>query len=249
MKTYCAFASLFCLALVLSGCASGAPKIDNHVRGWIGGMFQVATPGSVGDWDDSDQAEIVPAFPEQLNKQQKAGIFVAAVYTNTPLALAGIREGDLILRVNQKPMERMKAFRKIIDRSKPGTALSVAVFRDGQVEDHNLTVGREKFQTYGYFSVGFNLFSKLVLDLWPNPDFSLVALGYSHSERRVELHSPQFEFVRRTQTEKHKKEAEDAGVSSYEGWYSWLAILSCGSRKTILSQEVVDSKQITSEMR
>ena len=249
MKSICTLALLAVLVVGFSGCASGAAKNNTHERGWIGGKFQVARRGHAGDRDDSDQARIVPAFPEQLRQQQRAGIFVSAVYTNTALALAGIREGDLILRVNQKPVERMRAFRNIIDRSTPGTALPVVVFRDGQLEDHNLTVGRETFQNYGYFSLGIHLPTEFDLDLWPDPDFSLVALGYSHNERRLELHSPQQEFIRRTQAEKQKEKTENAGVTSDEGWCSWLAIFSCGGGKTILTQEIVESRRIAQERR
>jgi len=203
----------------------------------------MAKRGDVADWDGSDY--IVPAFPQQLNVQPKAGIFVAAVYTNTPLALAGIHEGDLILRVDHKPAGKLKLIRKAIDHSKPGSTVSLSVFRDGHVEDHTVTVGRETFKESGYFAMGLAVSTKLELDLFPDPDFSLIALGYSRNERRIELNSPHFEFVRQLQAQDQKEPSAEHGIASYEGWRAWLAIFSLGSRMAILSQQAVKSAEMS----
>ncbi len=166
----------------------------------------MAKRGDVADWDGSDY--IVPAFPQQLNVQPKAGIFVAAVYTNTPLALAGIHEGDLILRVDHKPAGKLKLIRS-------------------------------------YFAMGLAVSTKLELDLFPDPDFSLIALGYSRNERRIELNSPHFEFVRQLQAQDQKEPSAEHGIASYEGWRAWLAIFSLGSRMAILSQQAVKSAEMS----
>jgi membrane-associated protease RseP (regulator of RpoE activity) len=226
----------------LNACVGGLGGPVVGQRGWIGGRFQLAKRGDTARWDGGDDR--VPAFPQHLNIQPKAGIFVESVYTNTPLALAGIHEGDLILRVDHKPVGKMKQIRKVIDNSRPGSTVSLSVFRDGRVNDHTVTIGRETFKPSGYFAMGFGFSTKMELDLLPDPDFALIALGYSRNERRIELNSPQFEFVRRVQAQNQEPPESGAGSIRYEGWNAWLAIFSVGSRKMILSQQAVNSTEM-----
>src|SRR5437773_613240 len=104
------------LALLAPGCASNKAACQ---RGWIGGEFLVAKRPS---WRvSSGDARVVPALPKQLDGKQKAGIFVSEVYSNTPLAAAGLRAGDLILEVDGQPIEKLNAFHKLIDGCKPGS--------------------------------------------------------------------------------------------------------------------------------
>src|SRR5438046_4982917 len=105
MKTIIAVVSSMCLALLATGCASN--KVAQQ-RGWVGGELLVAKRPS---WRiPGNDPQVVPALPKQLESKQKAGIFVSEVYSNTPLAVAGLRAGDLILAVNQQPVEKPGAF-------------------------------------------------------------------------------------------------------------------------------------------
>jgi len=233
MKTKTIALSATVLALLSAGCASNkvAPQ-----RGWIGGEFLVAKHAS---WRHSGaDARIVPALPKQLEGKQKAGIFVSAVYSNTPLAVAGIRTGDLILAVNRRPVEKLNEFRQIIDGCKPGTTVSLQVFRDSAAEDRQVTVGRETYKNWHDFAIGIMVSGRM--DLIPDPDFSLVALGYSRNQQRGELHSPQTEFIRRHNGADPKEPGCDFGTIHREGWKTWLAIFSLGGYKSILSQEIVE---------
>ena len=226
------------LALLSTGCASN--KVAQQ-RGWIGGEFLVAKRAS---WRFSGgDTRIVPALPKQLEGKQKAGIFVSEVYSNTPLAIAGTRAGDLILAVNQQSVEKLTVFHEIIDGSKPGSTVSLAVFHDGEAEHRKVTVGRETYKNWHDFAIGINVSGRLELDLIPDPDFSLIALGYSRNRQRGELHSPRNEFVRRIKAGDQKKSTDDVGAISGEGWRTWLAVFSLGGYKSVLSQEVVEPDQ------
>jgi S1-C subfamily serine protease len=115
-----------CLALLAMGCTSN--KVAQQ-RGWIGGELLVAKCPS---WRiPGGDPEVVPALPKQLKGKQKAGIFVSEVYSNTPLAVAGLRAGDLILAVNQQPVEKLTGFRRIVDGCKPGSTIALSVFATG----------------------------------------------------------------------------------------------------------------------
>lgn len=230
MKPLIISACLGVLALMATGCAS---KQVTHQRGWIGGDYLVAkrTPCTT-----SDRHGVVPAFPRQLEGSQRAAIFVSGVYSNTPLASAGIRPGDLILAVDQQPVEKLAAFHRIIDQATPGSAVSVAVFRDGQREDHTVRIGRETYKNWRTVAIGVTLSSKLELDLVPRPEFSWIALGYSRDPQRAELHSPRNLFVRQTTAGDPAASGDGAGSVTSEAWRTWLAIFSLGGYKAVLSQ-------------
>jgi membrane-associated protease RseP (regulator of RpoE activity) len=229
-----AVSSMF-LVFLATGCASNKAV---QQRGWIGGEFFVAKRSFS---QTSEGQPIVPAFPKQLEGKQKAGVFVSSVYSNTPLAVAGIRAGDLILAVNGHPVEKLSAFHKIIDGSKPGSTVSLALFHNGQAEDRRVIIGRETYRNYHDFAMTLQFPPSLQLDLVPNPNFSLIALGYSRNQQRAEQHSPRNEFIRRTKAADQKESTN--GAINGESWTTWLTIFSLGGYKTILSQETVEPSQ------
>jgi hypothetical protein len=227
--------SCVCLVFLFAGC--GSNKVAQQ-RGWIGGEFLVAKRPS---WIVAGGGPaVIPALPRQLEGKQKAAIFVSEVYSNTPLATAGIRAGDLILTVDRRPVGKLTALHRIIDGCKPGSTVSLEVFRDGEARDLKVTIGRETYRNWHNFTVGIGISSRLELDLIPDPDFSLVALGYSRNRLRGELHSPRNEFMRQIHAADRKESGEDLGPVNGEGWRTWLAIFSVGEYKSILSQETVE---------
>jgi membrane-associated protease RseP (regulator of RpoE activity) len=239
MKAIIASACFTLLMLTATGCAS---KKVAQQRGWVGGEFLVAKrrPSLFG-------GPVVPAFPRDLEGRHKAGVFVSGVYSNTPLAIAGFQAGDLILAVDEQPVQKLAAFHQIIDNTAPGSTISLSVYRDGQLEDRPVRVGKETYKDWHTMAMGLSLSGKWELDLIPNPDFSLIALGYSRNPQRGELHSPRNRFIRQMTAGDQKEGEDDAGMAIGEGWRTWLAIFSWGGYKSILSQEAVDSKPMAWE--
>src|SRR6266567_3944023 len=85
-------------AFVFTGCSSAKPKEEAvHQRGWIGGEYK-----------------LVRVFPAGLKPVKNSALLVTALNTNTPAALAGLNEGDLILELNHQPATRLKDFRRTI---------------------------------------------------------------------------------------------------------------------------------------
>src|SRR5260221_5125238 len=132
--------SVVILAVIPAGCASHQATGE---RGWVGGNILLAKNASLNIFDQGHQT--VPAFPHELEHQQKAGLFVSEVYSNTPLARAGMSAGDLILRVNHEPVENLKTFYSIIDRSQPGSTISLTIARADRAEDRTVTIGSESY--------------------------------------------------------------------------------------------------------
>jgi len=204
------------VAIILTGCSSPKPKeaADRH-RGWIGGQYQV-----------------VKQFPPEFKHPPKAALLITALRTNTPAQLAGLGEGDLILELNHQPATRLRTFYRTIDRSEPGTLLPVKAWRDGRTNEFQVPVGRE---TYARTAIlGIRLPPKsAALDLWPNPDFSLVVLGYETEslDSRLDLGSASERYFKRCDPKNYLGKDED--------WSVWLAILWADVSKQIRSQENV----------
>ncbi|HEX4645366.1 MAG TPA: PDZ domain-containing protein, partial [Verrucomicrobiae bacterium] len=174
---YRAAIALFCLAAVLlAGCASTKPKTEAekvHQRGWIGGEFKLARKISAWTVIFGSREEFIATFPHGLESSNRAGILITAASSNAPVRQAGLRKGDLILALNRQPMTTLKAFRRMVDRSEPGTSLPINAWRDGKTFECNVTVGRETFKNWGTIALGFgfpNLSNLGPLDLLPDPE-------------------------------------------------------------------------------
>src|SRR6266478_2050825 len=120
------------LAPVITGCCSAKSKeAASHHRGWIGGEYYAFS-----------------IFPAGLQHTPKSALLVTALNTNTPAALAGLNEGDLILELDHQPAVGLRKFHQTIDRTDTGT-----------------------------FAIGFPGFFYGV-KLWSSAGFSLGVLGY-----------------------------------------------------------------------
>lgn len=184
----------------------------------------------------ADPSLVIAAFPTNLNSEYRAGLVVTELPPSSPLAKAGIQESDLILSLNGEPVEKVKEFRRTVEATAPGTPVKLVVFRSGELSERTAVVGKETYRQMGNISMGLALSPHLEFDLLPNPDFSLVALGYKRNEERVQLDSTQRNYIRSV-----KGETAETGVPSEEGWRAWLAIFSVSDTKQILSQETAEA--------
>jgi membrane-associated protease RseP (regulator of RpoE activity) len=220
------FTSASCFGSQKSASNDKDKKPTEHHRGWIGGEFKLARR----HWSWSSTAEEVIAFPKSLTNAQKAGILITALSTNTPAYLAGLREADLILELDGEKTTNLSRFRRKIDQAKPGDALMVHVYREGELLDYSVMVGRETFTENGSF--GLALFFDLpVPSLKFNPSFSLIALGLSQeSDQRTELGSAE-QVYRRASAKEHRP--------SDVCWRAWVGPLFAMHTRQIHSQEII----------
>ncbi len=220
--------STLALALAHTGCSS---RQLVHERGWVGGELVLAQPSS---WKtSSDHPRLIGAFPAQLAPQYSSGLVVMGLTPASPLTKAGLRESDLILALDGAPIDDLSRFRKAIDATLPGRPMKLVVYREGKLFEHTVVVGRETFRHEGAIMIGIGVSTRLEFDLLPDPDFSLVALGFQSSQDRLQLDSPRRVYILDAQPES----PAGAGVKSQEGWRAWLAVLSLSDHKQILSQE------------
>ena len=174
-------------------------------RGWIGGEY----------------------------KKTASGLLITRLGTNTPAARSGLREGDLLEYVDGKRVKNLGALRKKVDAANPGTPMPIEVARDGTNSAHVVVVGTERYKPDRSITAGVLLAREW--DLWPNPGFSLIALGYKRQDKRIELDSPESLFDLA-----HRHDDDSKGLRSREGWEVWLPVLSFSHRKRILAQTLAE---------
>jgi membrane-associated protease RseP (regulator of RpoE activity) len=212
--------------LALCGCASGEKKTQTkkiYQRPWIGGSFErVTTPVSV-----------------RTNAQQHFaghGLLVTRVREETPLAKAGIAEGDLLLKVNGNDMRFEHDLAKAIDNA-GSEPIAINIYRDGQISEKTITPGVERYQNMHHVAFGIWLSTHFDIDIYPNPDFSLIALGYDSKGKRLDLRDAVAKY-RAAQGEYYHEAKEGwQGLASAEGWRTWLGPIAVSENKLIISQE------------
>ncbi|WP_310738469.1 DegQ family serine endoprotease [Ideonella alba] len=77
---------------------------------------------------------------ESLGLGKNQGALVQGVEPGTPAEKAGVEAGDIITKVDGKPVERSVDLPRIIGGTKPGTKLPITVFRRGTAKDLVVTV-------------------------------------------------------------------------------------------------------------
>jgi len=71
-----------------------------------------------------------------LGDAPDGGVKIVAVADGGPAAKAGIREGDLVLTANRKPVTDRGKFREVIAGLRPGEKVALEVLREGKLESH-----------------------------------------------------------------------------------------------------------------
>lgn len=83
-------------------------------------------------------ADIAKAF--NLNVQR--GAFVSEVLPNSGSAKAGIKSGDVIVSLNDKPLNSFAELRSRIATTEPGAKVKLGILRDGKPQDIEVTLDK-----------------------------------------------------------------------------------------------------------
>jgi serine protease Do len=95
-------------------------------RGWLGVAIQGITP--------------TIARSLGLDPDQPKGALVASVSPNSPAAKAGIKQGDVVLAANGRPVSNVSELPRIVAAAKPGAKLDVTILRNGREQTVAATV-------------------------------------------------------------------------------------------------------------
>ena len=60
---------------------------------------------------------------------------------DSPAEKAGLKSGDVIVKVQDKPIKELKELMEFMQKTKPGDKLAVTVKRDGKEQTVNVTLG------------------------------------------------------------------------------------------------------------
>ena len=71
-----------------------------------------------------------------------AGVLVGSIAANSPAAIAGIRQGDLLTAVNGETLSSFAQLRALIQRARPGDTVEFAVVRDNQTRAVKTTLAK-----------------------------------------------------------------------------------------------------------
>jgi serine protease Do len=98
-------------------------KVD---RGWLGVHIQGI---------DQDLAQ-------GLGLQNEKGALVAEVSDNGPAAHAGFKQGDVIVKYDGKPVEKVTDLTRMVADTRAGKSVPVVVWRDGKEKTLNVDIGQ-----------------------------------------------------------------------------------------------------------
>ncbi|MHC5728431.1 MAG: PDZ domain-containing protein, partial [Nostoc sp.] len=77
----------------------------------------------------------------QLNIQQEAGIVIRGVTDNSPAKQVGLLPGDVIQKVNTKPVKTSAQVQKLVEFSKVGDILAIEVNRSDKIQTFKVQLG------------------------------------------------------------------------------------------------------------
>jgi serine protease Do len=72
------------------------------------------------------------------------GVLVTSVDADGPAGKAGLKAGDVILKVGSRAIEDGEDLRKALDRAEPGAEIAVSVQREGRTLDFQVTLAGER---------------------------------------------------------------------------------------------------------
>jgi serine protease Do len=75
---------------------------------------------------------------ESLGVQESRGILVSDVVRGSPAEKAGLRQADIIQKLDGKDVKSVTSFRAAISSSAPGTVVRLGILRDGKPQDVRL---------------------------------------------------------------------------------------------------------------
>jgi serine protease Do len=104
-------------------------KDKGHVtRGWLGVMIQKVTPD----------------IAESLGLEESKGALVADVVKDGPAEAAGLKQGDVIIEFDGKPVNDSAELPLLVARTSVGKSVKVKVIRDKKAETFTITIAELK---------------------------------------------------------------------------------------------------------
>jgi serine protease Do len=85
--------------------------------------------------------DVDPKIAKAFGLEQAGGALVGDVSPDTPAARAGLKKGDVILKLNGEPVDSRNQLTLRVSQTPPGTSVKLGVWHDGKLEDVKVTLG------------------------------------------------------------------------------------------------------------
>ncbi len=85
--------------------------------------------------------DISPELAEAFKLQQRTGALVGDVNPGSPADKSGLRTGDVITKLNDKPIEDSRRLKLAVGGISPGSEVTLQINRDGKTQDLKVKVG------------------------------------------------------------------------------------------------------------
>jgi serine protease Do len=86
--------------------------------------------------------ELTQDLAESFGLDQAQGILVAKVIDASPAAKAGLKPGDVLLKLNDRPITKVAEFRNVIALTTPGSTVRLDLLRDGKPRQLKVAIGK-----------------------------------------------------------------------------------------------------------
>lgn len=107
--------------------------------------------------------DITPENYEQLDINQTQGFYIGNVDPESGADKAGLKQGDIITKLDDIKIRKFSDLRGYISSKNPGDIVQVTYIRDGQIEKSNVTL--EKYEFYAIKQVGIEVINTSKEDL------------------------------------------------------------------------------------
>jgi serine protease Do len=116
--------SVLTLAVLSSGVTAG------EQWGWLGVRIR--------DLTEQEMEEIA----KKVGVREGYGVLIAQVMKETPAASSGLREGDLVVAIDGRPIVETRALQRLVGATPAGRELGLVVLRERERQEVRVRVGR-----------------------------------------------------------------------------------------------------------
>ncbi|MFK5927758.1 MAG: DegQ family serine endoprotease [Desulfuromusa sp.] len=94
--------------------------------------------------------DLTKELAESFDIDQREGILIAQVIEDSAAEKAGLKQGDVILKLNGSKVDKVATFRNQIAMTRPGTEVEFLVLRDGNKNKVKATIGTMEADDNGH---------------------------------------------------------------------------------------------------
>ena len=103
---------------------------------------QISTNGNVTrGWIGIEAQDLTPELAESFKLNSNQGTLIAGVLRNSPADKAGLKPGDILLAIDNKPVFDSGSMLNLIAALKPNQESTVKVYRDGKSVEVSIQIG------------------------------------------------------------------------------------------------------------